>query len=406
MVARAKLARRIHVGIAKRDVPRAQRMFETSRANVAANAKKVALDVQREVRRDAARRAQRVARDTPRRCRKMMSEMANFWRRNERLEKDRQRAAEKEKLRERRAAEELREAKRQQRKFNFLVTQTELYAHFMSKKGGGGDGYGGEAGTILDQLDSDEVGRVAVPGEGEDEGLGVEGLEDAAAMKARALANANAAVEANRLKTAEYDQRRFVAQQTTLAASVAASADGASTAPVRDGQAAFDSTFSLANPNMADTQEVLQPSMLRCKLKPYQIVGLRWLANLYQQGINGILADEMGLGKTVQSIATLAHLAETENIWGPFLVVAPVSTLHNWAQELLKFTPEFKVLPYWGDKKDRNIVRKHWNPKNLYTKDAEFHVLLTSYEMVRQLAVTRRGTRCHWRQNWHHPECS
>ena len=28
------------------------------------------------------------------------------------------------------------------------------------------------------------------------------------------------------------------------------------------------------------------------------------------QGINGILADEMGLGKTVQTIATLAHLAE------------------------------------------------------------------------------------------------
>ena len=28
------------------------------------------------------------------------------------------------------------------------------------------------------------------------------------------------------------------------------------------------------------------------------------------QGINGILADEMGLGKTVQSICTLAHLAE------------------------------------------------------------------------------------------------
>ena len=37
---------------------------------------------------------------------------------------------------------------------------------------------------------------------------------------------------------------------------------------------------------------------------------MNWLANLYEQGINGILADEMGLGKTVQSIALLAHLAE------------------------------------------------------------------------------------------------
>ena len=37
---------------------------------------------------------------------------------------------------------------------------------------------------------------------------------------------------------------------------------------------------------------------------------MNWLANLYNQGINGILADEMGLGKTVQTIAFLAHLSE------------------------------------------------------------------------------------------------
>lgn len=37
---------------------------------------------------------------------------------------------------------------------------------------------------------------------------------------------------------------------------------------------------------------------------------MNWLANLYDQGINGILADEMGLGKTVQSMAFLAHLSE------------------------------------------------------------------------------------------------
>ena len=37
--------------------------------------------------------------------------------------------------------------------------------------------------------------------------------------------------------------------------------------------------------------------MLQCTLKEYQLKGLSWLANLYDQGINGILADEMGLGK-------------------------------------------------------------------------------------------------------------
>jgi len=34
-------------------------------------------------------------------------------------------------------------------------------------------------------------------------------------------------------------------------------------------------------------------------LKAYQLKGLQWLDNLYDQGINGILADEMGLGKTI-----------------------------------------------------------------------------------------------------------
>ena len=36
--------------------------------------------------------------------------------------------------------EELREARRQQRKLNFLITQTELYSHFLAKKlGASGD---------------------------------------------------------------------------------------------------------------------------------------------------------------------------------------------------------------------------------------------------------------------------
>ena len=42
---------------------------------------------------------------------------------------------------------------------------------------------------------------------------------------------------------------------------------------------------------------ITQPKMLMAQLKEYQLKGLTWLGNLYEQGINGILADEMGLGK-------------------------------------------------------------------------------------------------------------
>lgn len=36
-------------------------------------------------------------------------------------------------------------------------------------------------------------------------------------------------------------------------------------------------------------------------------------------------------------------------VWGPFLIVSPSSTLHNWQQEIARFVPHFKVVPYWGN---------------------------------------------------------
>ncbi len=38
----------------------------------------------------------------------------------------------------------------------------------------------------------------------------------------------------------------------------------------------------------------------------------------------------MGLGKTIQAICLFAHISEKKNNYGPFLVVAPSSTLYNW----------------------------------------------------------------------------
>ncbi|KAK6429730.1 putative DNA helicase ino80, partial [Oleoguttula sp. CCFEE 5521] len=91
----------------------------------------------------------------------------------------------------------------------------------------------------------------------------------------------------------------------------------------------------------------------------------------------------MGLGKTVQSISVMAYLAEVHNIWGPFLVIAPASTLHNWQQEITRFVPNIKVLPYWGSAKDRKILRKFWDRKHItYNRDSPFHVLVTSYQLV------------------------
>lgn len=109
---------------------------------------------------------------------------------------------------------------------------------------------------------------------------------------------------------------------------------------------------------------------------------MNWLCSLYDQGINGILADEMGLGKTVQALSFLAYVAETYGVWGPFLVITPASTLHNWQQEIARFVPNFKCVPYWGSPQERKVLRGFWNHENLHTKRSSFHIVVTSYQIV------------------------
>lgn len=89
----------------------------------------------------------------------------------------------------------------------------------------------------------------------------------------------------------------------------------------------------------------------------YQIEGIEWLRMLWENGINGILADEMGLGKTIQCIAHIAMMIE-KKVMGPFLVVAPLSTLPNWINEFKRFTPEVSVLLYHGPQAERAKLQK------------------------------------------------
>lgn len=78
-------------------------------------------------------------------------------------------------------------------------------------------------------------------------------------------------------------------------------------------------------------QIVIQPTILEGgQLKNYQLHGLQWLVSLYNNNLNGILADEMGLGKTIQTIALLCYLIEYKKNYGPFLIIAPLSTIPNW----------------------------------------------------------------------------
>jgi len=115
------------------------------------------------------------------------------------------------------------------------------------------------------------------------------------------------------------------------------------------------------------------------KLRGYQLQGVEWLSALYQNGLNGILADEMGLGKTIQVVAFVGHLRAL-SVYGPILIVAPLSTLRNWVKEFKKWLPNCPVCLYHGNKQERAKIRS----KNFLRKqkDPKFPVVVTSYEMT------------------------
>lgn len=74
--------------------------------------------------------------------------------------------------------------------------------------------------------------------------------------------------------------------------------------------------------------------------KSYQIQGVNWLIELYQNKFRGgILADDMGLGKTFQMIAFISYLLHIDyDFKGKrILIVAPTVLLDNWKQEFEKF---------------------------------------------------------------------
>ncbi|NXN95300.1 SMRCD regulator, partial [Rhinopomastus cyanomelas] len=120
---------------------------------------------------------------------------------------------------------------------------------------------------------------------------------------------------------------------------------------------------------------IKKPSILNqsLELKPFQKIGLNWLALLHKHGLNGILADEMGLGKTIQAIAFLAYLYQ-EGDKGPHMIVVPASVLDNWVREVRLWCPELNVLLYYGSQEERRNLRV-----DIISKVVDFNVIITTY---------------------------
>ncbi|KAI9439191.1 SNF2-family ATP dependent chromatin remodeling factor snf21 [Lactarius indigo] len=169
-----------------------------------------------------------------------------------------------------------------------------------------------------------------------------------------------------------------------------------------------------ARPDSSKRSETafVQPALLTgAKLKDYQLEGVAWMVSLWENGISGILG-KMGLGKTIQTIAFIAHLRV--RVEAPFLVVCPLSVLHNWIDEFTRFAPEIPVCMYHGSPDERAELRrtsmaftqrgrkkrrptKHrdtdsdeedeevevvTDDEDLTTQKSSFPVVITTYEMI------------------------
>ncbi|XP_029110966.1 chromodomain-helicase-DNA-binding protein 7 isoform X2 [Scleropages formosus] len=120
-------------------------------------------------------------------------------------------------------------------------------------------------------------------------------------------------------------------------------------------------------------------------LREYQLEGVNWLLFNWYNTRNCILADEMGLGKTIQSITFLYEIY-LKGICGPFLVIAPLSTIPNWEREFRTWT-ELNVVVYHGSQASRRTIQAYEmnfrDSQGRVIKGAyKFHAVITTFEMI------------------------
>uniref|UniRef100_A0AAX7USP5 DNA helicase n=1 Tax=Astatotilapia calliptera TaxID=8154 RepID=A0AAX7USP5_ASTCA len=134
------------------------------------------------------------------------------------------------------------------------------------------------------------------------------------------------------------------------------------------------------------------------QLREYQLEGMNWLLFNWYNRKNCILADEMGLGKTIQSITFLYEIFSM-GIRGPFLIIAPLSTITNWEREFRTWT-HMNVIVYHGSQISRQMILQyemfHRDPQgNTIPGVLKFHGLITTFEMI--MADCPELRKLHWR---------
>ncbi|CAL9707977.1 unnamed protein product [Knipowitschia caucasica] len=138
------------------------------------------------------------------------------------------------------------------------------------------------------------------------------------------------------------------------------------------------------------------PYTINRYLRNYQREGIKFMYNNYIHSRGCILGDDMGLGKTVQVIGLLTAVLHKKGTWEDiennrpsflqsqtchkqvnrnkvFLIVAPLSVLYNWKDELETWG-HFQCVVVHGLKKEEELNR---------IKKGRIEIALTTYETLR-----------------------
>ncbi|MCL4380091.1 DEAD/DEAH box helicase [Candidatus Dependentiae bacterium] len=116
-----------------------------------------------------------------------------------------------------------------------------------------------------------------------------------------------------------------------------------------------------------DTLDYQAPPLTGITLRPYQLIGYRWLMHLRAVQLGALLADDMGLGKTIQIIALMVA---TKPQWqGNWLIICPVSVMHVWQAHIARYAPTMKLLLLHGTNRDTTAITM-------------YDIILTTYATV------------------------
>lgn len=109
-----------------------------------------------------------------------------------------------------------------------------------------------------------------------------------------------------------------------------------------------------------------------------------------------------GLGKTIQSLCFLEQLrvSPAARVYGPFLIVAPLSLVNQWQSECATWAPDLNLILYHGSSNARQFLYENefYYTEQFTSKTAaqklkrqhitKFHILITTYEVVmKDLAI-------------------